>query len=219
MKALKCFITLIICSSALSNLSGQRWITGVNGGLTTLTSSALLTNGIKEEIITSSSELKGLTGFHIGGFVDYKFWKRFMLRSELGIEQLRFKYGTFDIRRIGEITHFKGNVLIGIEPFRWWAVMGGLELAERSSFNQVSFSSNIPTLNGTTLNGWYWQAILGTQFRINWVREIQLGLSMNLTRISSVYSSNRTVNRDPSWMHISQIRAFQVNVNVPVWTR
>lgn len=220
MNLLRVLISILCLLSFCLNASGQKFIFGLKGGLTQADDREVYTPRLspRKEYINSSSTIQGSTGYQVGTFFDYKFGRRYMVRSELGYEQLRFRTGLSNDGQ-GKFHHLKGGVLLGVEPFPWWAIMGGMEIVRRTH-EVFSFSTRFQQLNGSTVRGWYWQSVVATQFRVRLIREIQIGLSVNLSPIRSVFvSTDNCANCTAQTEYTAQLRAYQFTLGIPLWTR
>lgn len=132
------------------------------------------------------------------------------IRGELGYELLRFQS---DIETFGNgiIHQTKIGLLLGLKPFKRLTLFGGGEITHRS--NSITGRSLIGKLNGTEVKGFYIQGTLGTYFEIK--NNIQIGFSTTIPRISSLTRRIKGNLTDKKEL-IEELRAFQVNITVPI---
>lgn len=204
-------LTQIVLVTVLSfsihfSLSAQKIRAGINGGLTYNQTNAIdILDG--DEVDKIFGYYQGLPGFHASVFGDLHLSPRLLLRLEAGYELLRFRYDTYRMT-IGEIDHWRGGLLFGIKPLKWWTLTGGIEVVNRN--NDVTGKYPSPGLNGSHVEGVYEQGIIGTYAELK--NRYQIGLRMTVPRIASVTRENwRIASTNTYKISETRLRAFQLS--------
>lgn len=206
-----CLIIALTC--AFSNLlPAQGLFAGFNIGPTfNILSTSYTLNGEEYLREPSFAPAKELPGYHLSAFGGFYLTDWLKLQAELGYERLRFR-SRQEFLGVCSIHHLRTGMLLGVEPFDRLTFLGGLEAVRRT--NSISEDGTmLKHLNGREAAGFYWQGIVGLQYKLN--HGLHLGIRMSIPRIKSL-TYNWLDFFDQDREYAEQMRAFQLVAAIPL---
>ena len=218
MKA-KLTLLVLFCLSAIT-LSAQKATFGLQIGTNYSQITEVNYSDAYQNEYTAGRDPRGRPGIYVGIYGQKDLSQRFSLRGEIGYELLRFKSHFYawpeEMRRL---HHFKLGTQLLYRPISWWQLGGGVEIMHRSNETITEAGRQWGIFSGSTVEGIFVQPTLSSFFRI--YQYLQLGMKINLPRIQSISSTERTTTSSQRGEYPitneEQLLPYQLSLSIPLY--